>query len=87
MSGRILVIQGHPDCHARHLCHMLAQAYGDAARGAGHEVETIEPARIDFPLLRSADDWQHGQVPAQLAVGQGTIATFRTPSRWLAKSS
>lgn len=74
MSGRILIIQGHPDCQARHLCHMLAQAYGDGARGAGHEVDTIEPARIDFPLLRSADDWQHGKVPTQLAAAQEAIA-------------
>ncbi|MFC4933053.1 NAD(P)H-dependent oxidoreductase [Massilia sp. GCM10023247] len=74
MKRRILIIQGHPDCHARHLCHTLAQAYADGARGAGHAVETVEPARIDFPLLRSADEWQQGAVPAQLAAAQGAIA-------------
>jgi putative NADPH-quinone reductase len=74
MAARILLIQGHPDCNTRHLCHALAQAYGDGARGAGHEVETVEPALIDFPLLRSAEDWQHGPVPAQLVAAQGAIA-------------
>lgn len=74
MNQRILIIQGHPDCRARHLCHALAQAYADGARGAGHTVETIEPAAIDFPLLRSADDWQHGAVPVQLEAVQAAIA-------------
>jgi len=74
MGQRILIIQGHPDYHVRHLCHVLAQAYADGARGAGHAVETLEPARIDFPLLRSAEEWQHGPVPAQLAAAQGAIA-------------
>ena len=74
MNRRILVIQGHPDCHARHLCHVLAHAYADGARGAGHSVETIEPARIDFPLLRSAEEWQHGAVPPALEAAQGAIA-------------
>lgn len=74
MSRRILIIQGHPDCQARHLCHALGRAYADGARGAGHAVETIEPARLDFPLLRSADDWQHGAVPTQLEAAQGAIA-------------
>lgn len=74
MHRRILIIQGHPDGQARHLCHTLAQAYADGARGAGHQVETIEPALIDFPLLRSADEWQHGAVPGQLQAAQGAIA-------------
>jgi len=74
MSRRILIVQGHPDCHARHLCHVLAQAYADGARGVGHTVETVEPARIAFPLLRSPGDWQHGTVPEQLEAAQAAIA-------------
>jgi putative NADPH-quinone reductase len=73
MAQRILIIQGHPDRSKRHLCHALAQAYADGARGAGHAVETVEPALIDFPLLRSAEEWQHGSVPAALAPVQEQI--------------
>lgn len=73
MGARILIIQGHPDCGERHLCHVLARAYADGARAAGHVVDTVEPARLDFPLLRSAEAWQHGQVPAALAPAQQAI--------------
>jgi putative NADPH-quinone reductase len=73
MPARILIVQGHPDCGARHLCHVLAQAYGDGARGAGHAVGTVEPGAIDFPFLRSAEDWQHGAVPAPLVPVQEAI--------------
>lgn len=70
---RILVIQGHPDCSGRHLCHALAEAYADGARRAGHEVETIVPGQIAFPLLRSAYEWQQQPVPAALAPAQEAI--------------
>jgi putative NADPH-quinone reductase len=73
MVQRILLIQGHPDCGTRHLCHVLAQAYADGGRGAGHTVETVEPGLIDFPLLRSAGEWEHGTVPASLAPVQQAI--------------
>lgn len=73
MAARILIIQGHPDCGTRHLCHALAEAYADGARGVGHSVETVEPGLLDFPLLRSADEWQHGRVPDALAPVQLAI--------------
>lgn len=73
MKARILIVQGHPDCSARHLCHVLARAYADGARGAGHAVDTVEPARLDFPLLRSPGDWERGPVPAALAPAQQAI--------------
>ena len=38
MGARILLIQGHPDCHRPHLCHALAQAYVDGARAAAEGV-------------------------------------------------
>lgn len=74
MAARVLIIQGHPDDQATHLCHLLARAYEEGACAAGHEVATIAPARIDFPLLRSADAWQHGAVPPTLAPAQQAIA-------------
>lgn len=70
---RILLILGHPDNTARHLCHLLADAYADGARSAGHEVRLLDVAALDFPLLRSKADWDHGDVPASLRPAQDDI--------------
>lgn len=73
MGKPILIVQGHPDCARQHLCHALAQAYLDGAAAAGHAVETVEPARLGFPLLASQADWQDGPLPPQLAQAQEAI--------------
>lgn len=74
MSKRILIIQGHPDSsHGPHLCHALAQAYGDAARAAGHEVRVVDVASLDFPLLRSKRAWDAEPVPEGLLPAQQAI--------------
>lgn len=76
MTGkrRILIIQGHPDASQRHLGPALAQAYADAAAQAGHEVRIVTPASLDFPLLRSQREWEHGELPASLGPAQQDIA-------------
>jgi putative NADPH-quinone reductase len=74
MTKRILLIQGHPDAGARHLCHALADAYADGARAAGHEVRTVDVAMLEFPVLRSAEEWEKGTLPAGLAAAQDGIA-------------
>lgn len=73
MSNLIAIIQAHPDAAGGRLCHALAQAYADAARAAGREVRVIDVAQLDFPLLRSQQDWQAGEVPASLRPAQETI--------------
>ena len=73
MHKHILIIQGHPDAAHAHLCHALAQAYAEGATAAGHTVETVEPARLTFPLLASQHEWQHGAVPVALAPVQQAI--------------
>ena len=73
MPDRIALIQAHPDAAGRHLCHALAQAYADGAREAGREVRLIDVAQLDFPLLRSQQDWLEGEVPAALRPAQDTI--------------
>lgn len=72
-SRRIVVVQGHPDADARHLGHALADAYAASASAAGHLLRRVEVARLDFPLLRSQADWQHGHVPPALAPVQQDV--------------
>jgi putative NADPH-quinone reductase len=71
---RILILQGHPDGAGRHLCHALAESYGRGAAEAGHEVRTVTISELEFPLLKSKDDWDHGALPPALAVAQDAIS-------------
>ena len=71
---RILVIQGHPDPAGGHFGHSLADAYAGGAQGAGHELRRVEIAQLDFPLLRSAAEWEHGALPPALQPAQDAIA-------------
>ena len=73
MSKRILLIQGHPDASQPHLCHALASSYAQGAENAGHTVRHIKLAELDFPLLRSQQDWEKGAVPASLKPAQDDI--------------
>lgn len=66
MNKRITLIQGHPNPDGSHFVHELAAAYAQGARDAGHELHLIEVAKLDFPLLRDADDWATGTVPETL---------------------
>lgn len=72
-TRRILIIQGHPDATARHYGHALADAYADGAAAAGHTVRRIEVAQLEFPLLRSPQDWMHGTVPDALRSAQDDL--------------
>ncbi len=73
MSKRILLIQGHPDASQPHLCHALASSYAEGAENAGHPVRHVKLAELDFPLLRSQQDWEKGSVPATLKSAQDDI--------------
>ena len=70
---RICIIQGHPTAGEEHFCHALAGAYAGGAADAGHEVKTIIVADLDFPVLRSKQDWDSGQAPPAIAAAQETI--------------
>jgi len=70
---RILILQGHPDSTAPHFCHALAEAYAAGAVAAGHELRQVDVAWLDFPLLRSKQDWEHGMLPASLLEAQQAI--------------
>jgi len=73
MAKRILLIQGHPEPGSRHFGHALAAAYAEGARAAGHELREIAVAEIDFPLLRSKAEWEHGALPPALLPAQQAI--------------
>lgn len=72
-AKRILLVQGHPDPHTRHLCHALEDAYAAGAQAAGHAVRRVNVAKLDFPMLRTQADWEHGPLPASLASVQADI--------------
>lgn len=75
MKGqRIVLIQGHPDASASHLCHALTKAYAEGAWSEGHELRQVDVARLDFPLLRSQHEWEHSRLPAALQAAQDDIA-------------
>ena len=58
--ARIVVIQGHPDPSGNRLCHALANAYVAGATAASHDIEVIDVASLDFPLLRTQESWHQG---------------------------
>jgi putative NADPH-quinone reductase len=74
VNKRILIIQAHPDNSVPHLTHALAQSYADGAAQAGHEVRWTRVADLDFPLLRSQAEWEHGELPPGLRQAQEDIA-------------
>jgi putative NADPH-quinone reductase len=73
MSQRILILQGHPDASEAHLCHALAERYREGANTQGHEVRQIDLATLDFPLLRSQQEWKASPLPESLRAAQEAI--------------
>jgi putative NADPH-quinone reductase len=61
VTRRITIIDGHPDPNTARLCHALADAYGDGAVAAGHDVRQLTLAELDIPLLRTRRDWEDGK--------------------------
>ncbi len=74
MAKHIVIIQGHPDAEAEHFCHALAECYETGAKDAGHEVRRLDVARLDFPLLKTMEDFNTGNPPPDIASAQQDIA-------------
>ncbi|MDX1347528.1 MAG: NAD(P)H-dependent oxidoreductase [Thiomicrorhabdus chilensis] len=72
-TKRIVIIQGHPDPQKSHYGHALAKAYATGAEAAGHSVEWISVAELDFPLLRSDEEFNHGETPEAIRGAQEKI--------------
>lgn len=72
MARRILVINAHPDPRPERLCAALAGAYAEGAAAARHEVRRLDLGDLDFPLIRSAEDFD-APPPAVIADAQQAI--------------
>ena len=70
---QIAIIQGHPDPTGNRLLHAMESAYAEGAAAAGHDVRRIEVAKLDFPILRTKDDFEQGPTPAGLLDAQDAI--------------
>jgi putative NADPH-quinone reductase len=73
MSRRILIIDGHPDCRPERFVHALAQAYREGAASAGHAVSDIVVSELDFPWIRTTEDFQRGTAPESIRACQELI--------------
>lgn len=73
MSKRIAIIQGHPDPRGNHFGQALMDAYIKGAGASGHEIKRIEVAKLDFPLLRSKEDWDDGSPIEVIRKAQNAI--------------
>jgi len=73
MPKRILIVLGHPDPAGGHFGNALADAYSRGATQAGHEVKIIDVARLDFPLLRTKQDFETGTPPPAIREAQSAI--------------
>jgi len=74
MGKRILIIDGHPDPRSGRYVHALAQAYRDGAALAGHDLSDIVVSELDFPILRTNDDFRRGTAPESIRRCQTLIA-------------
>ena len=70
---RIAILQGHPDPSGARYGRALAQAYAKGAEEAGHEVRTMDVARLDFPVLRTKDEWEKELYPDAIRQAQHAI--------------
>jgi len=70
---RILVINGHPDPAPTHLCAALAEAYAKGATEAGHEVNRLDVGALDFPLVRSLQDYKSSVIAPDIERAQDLI--------------
>lgn len=74
-TKHISIIQGHPDPSSNRFCHALAKAYIKGAKSSGHTVKIIDIAQIEFPILRTQDDFDNGEPPNAIKEAQEAISS------------
>lgn len=70
MAKRVLIIDGHPDRENTHLCGALAEAYSKGCENGGHEVRHIRVSEMDFSLLRTKEEFESGELSADIKHAQ-----------------
>jgi len=70
---RIFLLNGHPDSSPERFCAALADAYAAGARRSGHELRRFDLGAMNFPLIRSAADFDKSPVPEDAARVQDAI--------------
>lgn len=75
MPKRVVIIQGHPDPGGKRLCHALADAYAEGAAAAGHQVARVELGQLNFPMLRTQQEFETDMMPETLAPARDAIVT------------
>jgi len=73
MGKKILIVDGHPDPRPERFVHALARAYREGAATAGHELLDIVVSEIDFPFLRTSEDFRAGTPPQSIRTSQELI--------------
>jgi putative NADPH-quinone reductase len=73
IGKRITIIQGHPDSRERHFGHALADEYAKGAEDGSHAVKRIEVASLDFPLLRTKEEFEKLPPPESIKQAQDAI--------------
>ena len=73
MGKRVTIIQGHPDPDEGHFCHAIGWTYEEGAIEGGHQVRTIDVARLDFPLIRTRQQFEKVEVPEAIRAAQDDI--------------
>ena len=73
MFKKIVIIQGHPDPRPSRFCRVLGDHYAQAAGAAGHEVHLIDVAQLEFPFLRTKDDFEKSVAPPSVQRAQTAV--------------
>jgi putative NADPH-quinone reductase len=75
MLRRLTIVQGHPDPNSRRLCDALADAHAEGTAAAGHEITRIEVAQLDFPILRTQEEFERSHLPETLVEERNGIVS------------
>jgi putative NADPH-quinone reductase len=73
MPKHVAVILGHPDPRGGHFGNALAEAYAQGAAERGHEVRMIDVSRLEFPLLRTKEEFEGAPPPESIRQAQSAI--------------
>jgi putative NADPH-quinone reductase len=74
MTRRILIVNGHPDPRPERFCAALCDAYAAGALEAAHEVRRLDVGALDFPLIRTAAEFEQEAPGPDIRAAQKLIA-------------